>query len=427
MGRTCVCDSQDDVTENDTAVDPNNAATEGETRLKGNRDWFILWATTSVSALGSSITTFATPLVILYLTGSLQLVSVALTAATVAGLVTALLGGALIDRVDTRRLLMALDLARAAVSVGLIFAALGHIRQIYLWIVLLCVMSVASGLYGPASSAITRDIVHRGDRVKAAGLNQARSGAARLLGPTIGGSVLALAFAAPYLLDTLSFVVAAIGVYLLRVRVAHTPPNRDRSYVADVVAGLRFCWESPILRSINFFGVFVNLAITASLLLANLSLAHAGYGPRVIGLVDVAAGLATTVGSLMVSRVLKMFRSTSKAIFICSSIVLAGLVAQLGAGVDPVVLTPILCATMLPFPVLTAIIFGSIMNAVPRDFQGRVGSAGSFSSTALMPLSPVMAGVGLQYLGVTWVRVGVVILAATGFVSIVRRRALFDQ
>src|ERR671934_1906267 len=78
-------------------------------------DFWRFWTGQTISQLGSSFTQFATPLLIFKLTHSAVNLGIALAANFVPYLLFGLIIGAWVDRLDRKRLMIAVDLLRAAV------------------------------------------------------------------------------------------------------------------------------------------------------------------------------------------------------------------------------------------------------------------------------------------------------------------------
>jgi MFS family permease len=184
--------------------------------LHRNREFVALWVGNAVSWLGISISSFAYPLVVLQATGSAAqagLVGSVLTATT---FFLRLPAGALTDRWDRKRIMIACDAGRAAGSASLALAlAFG---RFHLWHVLLVAFLEGSlgTLFGPAESAAVRRVVAPEQRREAVALNQSRVQLPSLVGPPLGGVLLSLSRALPFVADAVSYLVSLIAVLFVR-------------------------------------------------------------------------------------------------------------------------------------------------------------------------------------------------------------------
>src|SRR5436309_7754003 len=114
---------------------PMDAASASPERARLSPDFWKFWTGQTISQLGSSFTLFATPLLIFKLTHSSVNLGIATAANFVPYLLFGLVIGAWVDRVDRKRLMIAVDLARGAVIALIpLFSVMGLLRvwQIYL-------------------------------------------------------------------------------------------------------------------------------------------------------------------------------------------------------------------------------------------------------------------------------------------------------
>jgi len=150
--------------------------------------------------------------------------------------------GALGDRLDRRRVMIASDLATALVFVGIAFA-----QSPILLVMLAGLASVAAAPFGPASSAFLVMLVPEDERARATAARASGAAAGVILGGLIGGGVVA-AFGgtAAFLLDSASFVISASLVLSIRGGYRAAPSN-DATH-AGIWAGVRLIGRVPALR-----------------------------------------------------------------------------------------------------------------------------------------------------------------------------------
>lgn len=150
--------------------------------------------------------------------------------------------GALGDRFDRRRLMIASDLAAAGVFVGIAFA-----QSPLLLVVLAGVGSLAEAPFGPASAAFLVMLVPESERARATAARASGAAAGVVLGGMIGGVVVAaLGGTAAFLLNSASFVLSALLVRSIR-GTYRAAPSSEASH-AGVWAGVRLIRREPALR-----------------------------------------------------------------------------------------------------------------------------------------------------------------------------------
>ena len=156
--------------------------------LRRNRGFRLLWTGQVLSDTGSQAALIAYPLLILALTHSAAIAGAVGTVTLLVQLVIGLPGGALSDRLDRRRTMIGCDAVRA-----IALAALGALVLMHLvsWPVVLVVAIVDRGLgvlFDPAATAALPGIVADGQLEEAWAATEARSYAANLAGPALGGA-----------------------------------------------------------------------------------------------------------------------------------------------------------------------------------------------------------------------------------------------
>lgn len=237
------------------AIAPDRAegAASASVPLLRNRDFSIFWLGQALSALGDAFALIALPLLVLQATGSVAQMGL-LTGAFGAGqLIAGLFSGALVDRVDRRRLMILCDTGRcllyAAVPLG--WWTLGP----HLWLLYLVVIggAILGNIFQVAYITAVANLVEAAQLTKVNGRLQATLGLAFVLGPALAGSISARFGPAQAIgLDALTFAVSGLSLSRIRLRCrtgTHAAPPR-RGPMTELLAGLRFVWGQPILRSL---------------------------------------------------------------------------------------------------------------------------------------------------------------------------------
>jgi MFS family permease len=266
-----------------------------------------LWTSSALSNLADGVVKVSLPLVGLRYTDSPTLIAGLAFAVTLPWLLFALPAGALADRVDRRRLMLAANAARA-VTVGVLAATLAaDVGSIWvLYAVALCLGTVET-LYDTAAQSITPQIVPRDQLSRANGrLFGAEITANEFVGPPLGG-FLVLAGAVAAFATPAALWAVAIGALLLVPGPYRVERAQRTSLRADVAEGLRFLWRHKLLRMLAAMVGISNFASNA----AWAVLVFYAVGPdSPVGLSEPAFGalLATSAagmlaGSLVAERV----------------------------------------------------------------------------------------------------------------------------
>ncbi|WP_036959365.1 MFS transporter, partial [Promicromonospora kroppenstedtii] len=272
--------------------------------LARDRNFVVFWGTQTFSVLGDSFSVIAFPLLMLEATGSLVQMGLLTSVMAVGSLSMGLVGGAIVDRFDRRRLLIACDVARL-----LLFAAVPVVwaidPQVWLLFVVAGVASVFGQLFQITYITAVPNLVGRDRVAEANGKLQATASLASIGGPALAGLVAAaLGVTAAIAIDAATFGVSALG--LLAVRLTRTAPTASdraglgRDLRTGFVTGARFLWRHPVLRVLTVFltiTTFVTLGLTDVII---YQVRHGlGQSETVVGYVMAAAGVGTCVAAAM--------------------------------------------------------------------------------------------------------------------------------
>ena len=155
--------------------------------LRRHREFRLLYVGQAVSFTGSMLTYVAIPYQVYALTGSTFVVGLLGFASLAPLLVTALIGGALADARDRRRLVLAADATLLALSAVLLVNALLGQSRVWVLFVVAAGMSAAGGLQRPPLDALVPRLVSREELPAASALESLRGNVAQIAGPALGG------------------------------------------------------------------------------------------------------------------------------------------------------------------------------------------------------------------------------------------------
>jgi MFS family permease len=383
------------------------------TPLRVSRDFRRLWTGQAVSVIGTMITSAALPYQVFHQTGSTLAVGLLGLAQLVPMLVFSLVGGALADAVDKRRLLLVVNAASMACALGLaVNAALGH-PQVWVLFVLGAASSAVFALSFPALRSLLPLLLSPELRPAAYALQSTYGSFGMMAGPAVAGVLIAgLGLSWAYALDVLTYV-AALAAF---AGLAPSPPvpGSVRASRDSIVQGVRFLAGHSVVLST--FGVDLLAMVFGMPRALFPALAERlGGGPTLYGLLlsSVATGaFLASLASGWTSRVVRQ----GKAVLACVT-VWGGAIAFAGlTRATPVVLA--LFAVAGGADMVSGVFRSAIAaDVTPDDLRGRVSGIEFMVYAGGPVLGDVEAGVVGGLAGVPFAIVSGGLLCMAGAVA----------
>ncbi|MGW3356380.1 MFS transporter [Streptomyces bungoensis] len=363
-----------------------------------HRPFRLLWLGQSLSLLGDGFSVVAFSWITLGLTGSTLALGYVLAFQAVPRALLTLVGGTLGDSLSTRTLMIASSWTRAGLMTGVGVAGLtGHLT---VW--MLCAAAAAFGavdaFFQPARVSILPTVVDESLLTPANALLGAGSRTAAVVGPAVGGLVIALTRApVAFLVDAVCF--ALCGWCVTRIRTRPRPAGREKaaappqaSLGARIREGVTFTLRDPRLRTVVALDTAVNFCYA---------------GPFTVGFATLAdqvlRGGSTTLGvlngSLAGGAMLGTLAGGALGGRPRVGLLVAALAGWLAAGMAVLGVahsTPAVVATVLAmgFAIGFQGVFGLswIQRNIPQDVLGRVVSVDMVLGYAAAPLSLIVCG-----------------------------------
>jgi predicted MFS family arabinose efflux permease len=208
-------------------------------------DFARLWWGGLISMIGNWMLGAALPAYVFLTTRSIPAASLMFLASVLPGILFGSLGGVVADRFDRKRLMVALNLAAALSLLPLLLLQPGMLWPVYLAAALRAIVSLP---LGPAEDALLPSLVGRDNLVQANALNALNNNIARLVGPSVGGILVATwGLNAVVIADVATFVVAALFIAGIGAQGAARTTAR-RLVSQELREGLSTVLASPALR-----------------------------------------------------------------------------------------------------------------------------------------------------------------------------------
>lgn len=273
--------------------------------VRKHRNYRLYFAGQAVSFTGSWVQQIAASWLVLQLTHSAIAVGALALAQLLPVTFLGLFVGTLLDRYDVRR--MAIRCETAALATAAMLAALTLTGVVTVWqiYVLAVVQGVVQAVSGPARHALVFQMVGPQDLANAVSLNSSLGTVARVLGPAIGGIVVAAAGAGvAFALNSASFLAEVVALLAIDTAALHAA-TRDRG--ATVLSGageaLRFVARTP-RAGVAFFAVLVlsTFAFNFNVLLPLVAERTLDSDAQTFGLIAAVFGAGALAGATVNAR-----------------------------------------------------------------------------------------------------------------------------
>jgi predicted MFS family arabinose efflux permease len=382
-----------------------------------NRDYLLLWSGQLISSIGTQISQLAFPLLVLAITFSPAQAGIVGALRGLPFAVLCLPAGALVDRWDRRKVMLLCDTGRAL--------ALGSI-PVALWLgrlsfIQLCLVALIEGtlftFFSLAEAACLPRVVSQEQLPAATAQNQAIDSTAWLLGPLLGGILYGLGRAVPFLLDAISYICSVLGLFFMRTKFQEERTQAPRQIWKEISEGIVWLWRTPVLRflAILSWGLGAPVYGYALILITVAQGLHAT--PFLIGAIFACSGIGSIAGSFLVPPLQKCI--TFGWLIIWSSWIWA--ISWLAFALAPnlLILGVAVALSYIIVPIFNATQFSYCLIVTPDHLQGRVSSVFRLVTFGSQPLSILITGLLIQWIGPTWAVVvlfipqGIAALAAT--------------
>jgi predicted MFS family arabinose efflux permease len=208
--------------------------------------------------------------------------------------------GAFADRVPKRHLLVTTQLALATLAVLLAsLVATGRVRYWHVGVVAV-LAGLTQAFDAPARQSLLAEMVGKADLVNAVALNSASFNAARIVGPAVGGLLIARLGVVPsFLINAIGLLVVALA--LLRLPAREPAPRRGTTMAQEIVEGLRYAMRTPVIRLVLGLLFCVSITVFNFTVYVPLLARHVlGLGAEGFGFLMAALGVGAVSGALTV-------------------------------------------------------------------------------------------------------------------------------
>ena len=395
------------------STSPRRGLRGGPLRLRNFR---LLIAGQMVSTVGDMFYAVALPWFVLSSGGTPRDLGIVLAAYGIPRAGFVLLGGALSDRAQPRRMMLLADIARAFLVGGLAVIVLLDMHTLWILCAIAAPLGAFEGLFLPASMAILPSILEDDDLQAGNAINMATVQLSTLAGPGVGGVIVAsVRSGVAFAIDAGTFIVSALALAGMRskrapVAAADTADTAGASALPAATAEATAVEGEPktfwaLLRSSRLLQTGLAVSIVANLAFGGLvevalpDLAHGPFhaGATGFGLMISAFGAGALVGTLIGATMGKLphrglialLFSLAQAAFVAITPFVGGLT---GAAIT-------IAAWGIFNAMSNVLLITLLQQKLPRALMGRIMGAFGFANFGLYPISVAVGGLVVDRMG----------------------------
>ncbi len=211
-----------------------------------------------------------------------------------------MISGVVADAVDRRKLMLLTQSGSAVVAVGLAWLAFSSNTAVWPVYALAALSSAVGAFDLPARQSLVPSLVPRDDLPNAISLNTIMQQTSQVLGPALGGIVIASTNVGwAYVINAVSFAAVIVALLLMRdVPRPEHPASMEAVSWAAALEGLRFVFRSPLIRSTMLLDFFATFFSSATALLPIFAQDILQVGPRGYGWLYAAPAVGATMMSM---------------------------------------------------------------------------------------------------------------------------------
>jgi MFS family permease len=351
-----------------------------------------------ISLIGTWMQMVAQSWLVYRLTGSSLLLGTVGFASQIPVFLLAFIGGAVADRFNRHRVVIATQAASMILAFALAALTLTHAIHVWHVVVLAVLLGIVNAFDMPARQAFIVLLVEKNDLMNAIALNSSVFNGARVLGPAVAGILIAgIGEGWCFFANGVSYIAVIAGLLMMKLQ-----PDRDkdggRSGLRNLLEGFRYAWRTRAIRVLLLLLALISVVgMPYSVLMPIFADKILHGGPRGLGILTGATGLGALIGAMSLA-----VRSGTRG--------LGRIVAYTSAGfgisltlfsfsrsfwLSALILLPV----GFSFMVLMAATSTLIQTMIPDHLRGRVMAVHVMTFMGMSPFGAIIAGFIAEKLG----------------------------
>ncbi len=362
-----------------------------------NYNYLLLQGGQIVSYLGNGQQAFATPLIVLALTGSAVQVGIVMSLSTIAVLIVSPIAGALVDRWDRKRTMLLCDAGRMLLTFSIPLAFWFHALTMPQLYIVVTIAGVLGTIFSVANTAALPNVVTPDQLPAALSQSQAAYSAIRTFGSLLGGVLYSIGEIFPFLVNAVSFGASVFSLGLICGNFQSAQQDARLPLYKIIAEGFTWLWRQPLIRFLTLVNGADSLRYGAGFLVILILAENLHTSPGGIGAIFTGAAVGALLGNLASNWARRRFPFGKIAI---SMLWLEALMFPLYAiAPNAIVMCFIAAAEELVGPIYTVSLNTYRLMATPDSMRGRMSSTVQLVMQGAQSVGAIVGGLLIQAIG----------------------------
>ncbi len=361
-------------------------------------DYRYLWTGTMLMGAGQWIQQVTLGWLLYELTSSSVLLGALNGLRALPFLVAGPIAGVAADRMDRQRLMLGSQYLLVATALGMGMVVASGLVQVWHIFLFTLITGIAWSFNEPVRQSLVPNVVPKEDLMNAIALNSAGFNLTKIIGPALGGILIALFGAAGnFFVQSAAYMGVLVMVYLM-----HVPPTpeeaRRSSAMANLKEGFSYVWSTPAVLALMMTAYVPRVfAVPYQTLMPVFQKDVLGVGPEGLGMLMAAPGVGAVLAVLTLASVAS--RLKRQGLLLLVSLILLGIFLILFSRISSFPLALLVLVAVGAFQVLFMATTNTMLQIiVPDELRGRVMSL-YMLDRGLMPAGALFAGVTAHFVG----------------------------
>lgn len=388
-----------------------------------NKNYFIFFITSLVSLIGSWLQIVAEGWLVLQMTNSAFWVGMVAALSTLPILLFSLFGGVIIDRMPKKNILVFTQSAAMFLAFVYGFLTVFHVINIFEISVLAFLLGVVSAIDMPARQSFIPKVVDSKDLGSAIALGSGAFNAARVIGPSVAGILIALTGSGgAFILNGISYIPVILALYYMSVH--EVIPSEHPAPFKAIKQGIVYVARHPVIRTLLILtGITSIFGWSYSTMMPVIAKNTFHLDASGLGYLYAAGGLGAMVATVIVSSLskknLSVFFIFGGNVVFTIGIILFTFTTNLFIALFLLALVGV--GLLSQFTTLNT----TIQHMVTDEVRGRVMSIYTLIFIGFLPFGNFEIGFLSEHFGTQIaIRIGAVVVLASGIIFFMMRKKI---